>query len=106
MSRRKAQLVDIGGDRLLRTFNAGRKARATAEDWDACPDFLSGNEEADHAMTDAWLHGWEVTNRAIIAEERVCRSCGCFEEFACPGGCTWAEPDLCSACVGKETPRA
>jgi len=31
-------------------------------------------------------------------EER-CRSCGCTEERACPGGCAWVEPGLCSACV-------
>lgn len=29
----------------------------------------------------------------------ACRLCGCTEERACPLGCSWAEPDLCSACV-------
>lgn len=29
----------------------------------------------------------------------VCRECGCTEMDACPPGCSWAEPDLCSACV-------
>jgi hypothetical protein len=29
----------------------------------------------------------------------VCRECGCTDERACPGGCSWVEPDLCSACV-------
>ena len=32
-----------------------------------------------------------------------CRKCGCTEEKACPGGCTWVEPDLCSACAGPDT---
>lgn len=27
-----------------------------------------------------------------------CRECGCTEDRACPGGCHWAEPGLCSAC--------
>lgn len=31
--------------------------------------------------------------------ERVCRVCGCTEFNACPGGCSWVEIDLCSACV-------
>lgn len=31
-----------------------------------------------------------------------CRVCGCDDFHACPGGCSWAEPDLCSACAGKE----
>jgi len=31
----------------------------------------------------------------------VCRVCGCSEFNACPGGCSWVDKDLCSACVGK-----
>ena len=41
---------------------------------------------------------------AIDAAPR-CRVCGCMEFSAClteDGPCYWAEPDLCSACVGKE----
>lgn len=30
---------------------------------------------------------------------RRCRVCGCTDERACPGGCSWVEEDLCSACV-------
>lgn len=29
-----------------------------------------------------------------------CRVCGCTQERACPGGCYWVEPDLCSSCEG------
>lgn len=32
---------------------------------------------------------------------RKCRACGCTDERACSGGCSWAEPDLCSACTGR-----
>lgn len=32
-------------------------------------------------------------------ELRSCRECGCDEFHACPGGCWWVEPDLCSACA-------
>jgi len=28
-----------------------------------------------------------------------CRVCGCTNERACPGGCIWAEPNLCSRCA-------
>lgn len=31
-----------------------------------------------------------------------CRICGCTNQRACEGGCHWIEPDLCSACAGKE----
>ena len=30
-----------------------------------------------------------------------CRVCGCTEEKACPGGCSWVEVDLCSRCAEK-----
>jgi hypothetical protein len=30
---------------------------------------------------------------------RTCRVCGCTDDQACEGGCTWVEDDLCSACV-------
>lgn len=32
----------------------------------------------------------------------VCRECGCSQNDACPEGCAWAEPDLCTACVARE----
>lgn len=28
-----------------------------------------------------------------------CRECGCTDNHACPGGCSWEEPDLCSSCA-------
>ena len=35
-----------------------------------------------------------------IPKVRRCRLCGCTEARACPGGCYWFEPDLCSRCAG------
>ncbi len=32
-------------------------------------------------------------------EEPRCLGCGCSESHACPGGCVWATPTLCSRCV-------
>lgn len=29
---------------------------------------------------------------------RACWRCGCTENCACPGGCAWVAPRLCSAC--------
>lgn len=34
-------------------------------------------------------------------DDQKCRVCGCTWDHACPGGCYWAEPDLCSACASK-----
>jgi len=33
---------------------------------------------------------------------RTCRECGCTDDDACEGGCSWVEDDLCSACAEKE----
>lgn len=30
-----------------------------------------------------------------------CRVCGCTDRHACPEGCSWTEPDLCSACAER-----
>ena len=37
----------------------------------------------------------------VLAGPR-CRVCGCTNDCACPEGCEWVEPDLCSSCVGEE----
>ena len=36
-----------------------------------------------------------------MAENGVCRVCGCTEYNACEGGCWWVEEDLCSACADE-----
>jgi hypothetical protein len=39
----------------------------------------------------------------VIRKEgsQTCRECGCTDERACEGGCSWVEEDLCSACADK-----
>ena len=31
--------------------------------------------------------------------ERKCRVCGCTDDYGCPEGCWWVEPNLCSRCA-------
>ena len=38
-----------------------------------------------------------ITIKTPMAD-RSCRGCGCTDERACPGGCSWVTPNLCSAC--------
>jgi len=46
-------------------------------------------------------------SRPVALPEPTCRKCGCTETRACPGGCWWVEPDLCSACAPTaKAPRA
>jgi hypothetical protein len=47
------------------------------------------------------IFGDELEEEAGV-EERHCRVCGCTEDNACEGGCSWVEDDLCSACAEKE----
>lgn len=35
----------------------------------------------------------------VLGEVQRCRVCGCTDDQACPGGCSWVEPDLCSRCA-------
>ena len=32
----------------------------------------------------------------------VCIGCGCTDARACPGGCSWTRPGVCSVCDGKD----
>jgi hypothetical protein len=43
-----------------------------------------------------------VVNLSVDEYSPCCRVCGCTENAACEGGCTWIEEDLCSSCEGKE----
>ena len=43
-------------------------------------------------------HG-ESYDLGIDGISAKCRTCGCTDDEACIGGCTWVESDLCSACV-------
>ncbi|MFE1598235.1 hypothetical protein [Methylobacterium sp. ID0610] len=47
-----------------------------------------------------------VTPRIPSLLGGVCRTCGCTQNDACPDGCGWAGPDLCTACVGDGSPVA
>jgi hypothetical protein len=51
---------------------------------------------------------YQADERALLAElgidlgdEAPCRECGSTESLACPQGCGWAQPDLCSVCAAE-----
>jgi len=60
-------------------------------------------------LREAWLTGHSVgtLNRRDTTSrvpspggQRACLRCGCTEDRACPGGCSWVEPaDVCTACL-------
>jgi ParB/RepB/Spo0J family partition protein len=41
----------------------------------------------------------EHGDASVTAWWYVCRVCGCTEDNACEGGCSWVEADLCSSCA-------
>ncbi|MDB6018432.1 MAG: hypothetical protein JWR19_2921 [Pedosphaera sp.] len=58
-----------------------------------------------HVLVDGhgYAHGHATTKAAArtCAQaylQRKCRTCGCTLSHACPGGCYWIEPNLCSKC--------
>jgi hypothetical protein len=34
----------------------------------------------------------------------ACTGCGCTDDHACEGGCSWAAPELCSCCARQGAP--
>lgn len=42
-----------------------------------------------------------LEEEGVTRAPRRCRECGCDQLHACPGGCSWVEYDLCSACADK-----
>lgn len=72
--------------------------------------------ELTHAgLVYAWVMGNSVSLGDPMAEAsfpfrdavpvRTCRVCGCTEDRACEGGCSWLAFDLCSACEDFEEHR-
>ena len=47
-----------------------------------------------------FIPGRPATEGVWDGAEGRCRECGCTDARACPGGCSWVEADLCSACEG------
>jgi hypothetical protein len=60
------------------------------------------------AHTIAQRARYQAAERALLAELKIdlgdeppCRECGCTDSLACPQGCGWAQPDLCSVCAAE-----
>lgn len=68
-----------------------RTAAKRIQELEALVERLTSDEYYNHLMQGGAPEGWPT-----------CRVCGCWEYNACEDGCSWVEPDLCSACVGKE----
>ncbi len=65
---------------------------------------VCGPEDAELDLDDLGMPGYEdYTNPHVVTaldEGPRCQACGCTQLNACPSGCVWATPTLCSRCVG------
>lgn len=48
------------------------------------------------------VEDWHFSAPYVLAGPR-CRICGCTNDNACPEGCHWIEPDLCSSCAAENS---
>jgi hypothetical protein len=100
-----AQITMRGDATLLITADTAEEALKLVEDeqlgaidWDSWLDLAHMTVN----VTELPLEIEAARQKRIAAgEELACRSCGCSESKACPGGCHWAKPGLCSACATK-----
>lgn len=64
---------------------------------------VGNDQDKIHAAIEAALlhlagEGLLQTTDAV----RQCRVCGCTDEEACPGGCSWSQPEICSTCAARQ----
>lgn len=96
-----------GAANIIETYGkAFALACRTIGDNHACPGCdLEGTDQCKRAGMDAALSSWKCWQEYLLScveNEGICRICGCTNDNACDGGCSWVEDDLCSSCVVKE----
>lgn len=99
-----AQQQQADGSDLEHCARCGEALPDDAFDVDGCgyQDFGRG-AEVDELARDPRGHILTPNGAQYCAmcapSVAICRSCGCTDEAGCPEGCSWVEPDLCSACA-------
>jgi len=100
--------VDKDGVEVMFGERGVRRHRADElfGDLDDCT--ADDNEGANHAYGGLYAV-LGIARRLGVAIKEVwpapsepeCRECGCTNEYACDGGCSWVEPDWCSTCANR-----
>lgn len=55
-------------------------------------------------LLDKYIHDREKLGEILChlqKEKMKCMFCGCTADHACPGGCSWAAPNVCSRCTDR-----
>lgn len=66
-------------------------------------DWNKALEIADELL-DKYMHDREKLSKILChlqKEKMKCIFCGCTDDHACPGGCSWAAPNVCSQCTDR-----
>ena len=102
-----AQAVGVLLDTADRLQRALALASHMVDDYSNCPFCFFPENWAgwpECAKTICGYKGpecWQRYFRERARSEQICRVCGCTQDNACEGGCSWEEPDLCSSCAAK-----
>jgi len=62
---------------------------------------IGNDQDKMHAAIEAALLQLVGDGPALPAV-RKCRTVGCTDDEACPGGCSWSQPEICSTCAAKQ----
>lgn len=92
-------LCHVTGSRMSKPYYAIETMRPIVDEW-LQDEYEAAYQEGRKDLAEAY--GIDLA--------RACRVCGCTQERACVlkmdgdqvETCAWAEPDLCTACVGKD----
>ena len=93
----------------FRDAHGGHGIITTSEDGDCLFTGFFPNAEDPERWSTPPMWGYEqalVFPITVLWQDsgtRACRSCACTDDVACPGGCTWYEYDLCSACATNDS---
>lgn len=73
------------------------EARASDEEWDEvmARAYALIEETPELKLARDALGATSLLYRKL----KTCRGCGCTDARACPGGCSWAQPGLCTVCA-------
>ncbi|HST80939.1 MAG TPA: hypothetical protein VLL08_04250, partial [Kineosporiaceae bacterium] len=62
---------------------------------------IGNDQDKMHAAIEAALLQL-VGDVPALPAVRKCRVCGCTDDEACPGGCSWSQPEICSTCAARQ----
>lgn len=99
------KIVDIDLDAIRQACRLAQVAGGCCPPGSKCPSFADVDKNmSPEEFTKKNCFKCMVTYFKSRCDMPTCRICGCTDDFGCPGGCYWVEPDLCSECAKEAKP--